>query len=168
MPLSATLQVNVNVTQTNVLDLETPSSALSFPLVSLLTNGAGASQANEKWSDERTLTTGANEDLDLSGTTLQNAFGINIAFLRIKYVLVYSLPTNTTNLTIGAAAANGWIGPFGATTHTITLKPGGYWEVFDPSAAGYAVTAGTGDLLRITNAAGASAIYRIIVIGATT
>lgn len=168
MPLDTKVIINVSANQTSVLDLETPQSALSLPLALALTNGVGAGQADEKWSDERTLTTGQNEDLDLNGTALQNAFGVNLALARVKYLLVVADPTNTTNITVGGAPSNAWVGPFGAATHTITLKPGGIIEVFDPSAGGYPVTAGTGDLLRVTNAAGATAKYRIVVVGAKT
>jgi hypothetical protein len=164
---SQSFLLQIAATLNSVLDLKTASAPLAYKNSMTLTTGTGADQADQIWDDERTLTTGANEDLDLTGTALQNAFGTNIAFARIKLLAIVSDPANTTNLTVGNAASNGWVGPFGAATHTITLKPKGVLFLFDPSSGAYAVTAGTGDLLRVTNAAGASAKYRIILIGST-
>ena len=130
-----------------------------------ITSGVGANQADEVWFDTRTLTTGANEDLDFSGTTLQNAFGVNIAFVKVNGIFVLALSTNTTNLTVGNAAATQFLAGFGGATHTWILKPGDWIAVATPAAAGWAVGAGATDLFRITNAAGASASYKIAVIG---
>ncbi len=48
---------------------------------------------------------------------------------------------------------------------TITLHPGGIFLIADPSLAAFAVTATTGDVIKIVNAAGASAVVDIVIIG---
>ena len=130
-------------------------------------DGTGAGQADRWSSTERTLTTGATEDLDLAGSTLQDIFGANVTFAEIVGLAIYALPTNTTNLTIGAAGANPWVGLLNAAG-TVTLRPGQWFAAgcaLSTDATGFPVTAGTGDLLHVANAAGASAKYRIYVLG---
>src|ERR1043166_3451946 len=98
-PLQTDMSVVVTANQTSVLDLATAAAAQKLDAsatgVVSLASGTGANQADQSWSDERTLTTGANEDLDLTGTALQNAFGVNIAFARVKVILIVSDSTNT-------------------------------------------------------------------------
>ena len=165
MGVSGQVGFHTLLTHTLDIDLGTASFPLNFFANWDITSGVGANQADEVFTDTRTLTTGANEDLDLSGTTLQNAFGVNIAFVKVNGIFILALSTNTTNLTVGAAAATQFSAGFGAVTHTWILKPGDWIAAASPAAAGWTVGAGATDLFRITNAAGASASYKIAVIG---
>jgi hypothetical protein len=62
-----------------------------------------------------------------------------------------------------AGVSNAWVGPFGSGSDYVTVK---YWQAFvDNSAAGFTVTAGTGDLLRISNPGATSLDYIIWVVG---
>lgn len=170
MGLSGQVGVHVTLTQTpaTALDLS-PSAGIPFNYFKNwdITTGVGANQADQAWTDTRTLTTGATEDLDFSGTALQNAYGINIAFVKIKFILIVASSANTTNLTIGNTTATQFVAGFGAATHTWTLTPGDWICVGKQSAAGWAVGAGTTDLFKVLNASGASANYDIIVVGTT-
>lgn len=134
-----------------------------------LAAGAGAGQADRFWSDTRTLTASANEDLDLAGAALLDAFGVAVTFARVKALVVIAAPGNTNNVVVGAAGANPWIGAFNAAG-TTTLKPGGAMALFCSSAdpVAWPVVAGTGDLLRIANSgAGSSVSYDIAIVGAS-
>lgn len=138
--------------------------AVSYSKSFALTSGVDIDQATKMFRGQRTVTTGADDDLDLA-TGLVDAFGVPLVFTCIKGLWIHPLPTNTTNLTIGLSAA-----PFatwlGGTTPTVgPIVPGGVLFVYNPSAAGYVVTATTADILRITNAAGASAVYDIFIFG---
>ena len=128
-----------------------------------LTDGTGSNQASKVFSSTRTLATNTNEDLDLAGS-LTDPFGVALTFATIKAIVIRSDPANTTNLTVSPAPTNGFVGPFGASTHTVSVRPGGAL-VFAAPQTGWTVTAGTGDLLRVANAAGASAIYTVEIIG---
>lgn len=169
MPLSGQIGIHATLTQT-------PAVALDLGVVSLplslfknwdMVSGVAADQADQLFSDERSLATGANEDLDLAGTFLQNAFGVNITFVKLKAILFIADPTNTTNLTLGNAASNAFQGPFGAVAHTLVFKPGDFMLISSQSLAAWAVTPTTADLLRVTNAAGATAKYKIVLVGTT-
>ncbi len=160
------LQISGTKTPATPPDLGSSVYTLAHTSQFTLAEGTGLNQANQVFPDERTLTTGQSEDLDLNGVLI-NPLGEQVNLVKVKAVVIVADATNTTNLTIGNAASNQFVGWFGAAAHTITLKPGGVFFISDPSAAGYPVTAGTGDLLRVTNAPGATAKYKVIIIGAT-
>lgn len=147
------------------LDLQTQTSQLNFSRGQSLDNGTGAQQVDIIWSDTRTIAASGTDDLDLSGTALQTAFGANLAFVKVKCIAVYAVTGNTNNVVIGNAAATQFVGPFGAAAHTIALTPGGLFMVTNPNA-GWTTVAATSDLFRIANsAAGTSVTYDIAVLG---
>lgn len=174
MPLTSRLTAQVNCTQvgaSTALDLGTytPVSALVTQTKDLqLVDGTGAGAADLIYQDTNTLSASANTDLDLAGA-LANTIGGTSVFVRIKGLYIAAAAGNTNNVVVGNATSNAWATLLGAT-HTITLRPGA-WILLGTGAAdttGYAVTAGTGDLLRIANSgAGTSVTYDIIIIGAS-
>lgn len=130
-------------------------------------NGVGANQANVFFADTRTLSASATEDLDLTGT-LSDAFGASLVNARIKAIRISAAAANTNSVIVGAASATQWVTLLNSTG-TITLPPGAYFEAAVPTAAGWAVTAGTGDLLKIANSAGSTSVdYTIELIGGAT
>lgn len=174
MPLTSQLQAYIAATQTGALgnpDLGSIGQAthtLPVSKVLDLASGTAAGQADVLYSDTGTIAASSNTDIDLSGA-LANAIGGTSVFARVKGLYVAASAANTNNVIVGAAAANAWATLLGAT-HTITLRPGA-WVLLGSGSADatcYAVTAGTGDLLRIANSgAGTSVTYDIVVIGAS-
>lgn len=165
MPITHSGEISVRVVSNlaNTSDHATVKADIDKTFSNAFTTGTGANQANDRWSDRRTLATGANEDLDLSGA-LTDDFGTSLVFTRIVAIVIVSLATNTTNLTVTQPAANGV--PFTlAAGDGVVIAPGGMFVLTNPSATGIAVTAATGDLINIANAAGASASYDIFVFG---
>lgn len=158
----STLFIRILSVLTAALDLTSARSELLIERTLTLANGTGADQANQVWSDTRTLSSGSNETLDLSGS-LTNAAGESVTFTKVK--LLYVRNKGTTTLTVGGAASNGFISPFGASTDTLNVRAGGVAVLFAPDATGYAAAAGTADQLKVTNAAGASCDYDIAIIG---
>jgi hypothetical protein len=128
----------------------------------VLLDGIGFNQADRVFSDSRTVAASTNDDLDLSGTLL-DPFGVVVTFAKVKAIVIKASASNTTNLTIGNGATP-FIGPFGAAAHTIQLQPGGEINLVAPQT-GWTVTNATADILRIANAAGATAAYDIDIIG---
>ena len=130
-----------------------------------LTDGTGADQAKNHWHSQRTLAASASESLDLAGG-LTNLVGDVLIFTKIKYIFLFAAAANTNDVVIGNAAANAWVGPFGAAAHTLAIKPGGHLSLEAPDGNGYAVTAGTGDILKVLNGgAGTGVTYDIILVG---
>jgi hypothetical protein len=167
MPLNGQIGVHamLNLSPVAADPLSSTASAQSYFKNWDITSGVGANQADQRFTMQRTVAGGANDDVDLTGT-LVNALGGPVAFVKVKAVIIEALATNTTNLTVGNATAP-FVGWFGAAAHTIILKPGDFFAIASPGAAGWAVTATTADLLRVTNAAGAAALYNITIVGTT-
>lgn len=145
------------------------TGALAYAKSQGFSTGAGANQMDRMFAAQRTITASGTDDLDLTGTALQDILGQNLALVRVKLIAVYAAAANTNNVVVGAAASNPFVGPFGAGTHTVSVQPGGSLLMLSPSAAGWLVTATTADLLRIANGgAGTSVTYDVIVGGSST
>jgi hypothetical protein len=168
MPLAVnSFSVALAAAYTKVLDLATTRQDVNYKFVKALANGTAANQADRLWSDQRTIAASGNDDLDLAGVLI-DAFGDTATFARVKGLIVRASDGNTNNVIIGAAASNQFVGFFGAGTHTVAVRPGGVFAIYAPDATGYAVTAGTGDLLRIANSSsGTPVTYDIVIIGAS-
>jgi hypothetical protein len=165
MALSATIQAKINASHTNVLDLGTATFPLSVIQSLALTDGTGADQADRIFSDTRTLSASATEDLDLSGS-LTNAYG-TVTFARIKAILVIADSANTNNVNVTRPASNG-VPLFLAAGDGLPVRPGGIFMWACSDATGVAVTASTGDLITLTNSAGSTSVtYTVIIIGAS-
>lgn len=167
MSLSTTIKATITAIQTLALDLVTPKSTLQKALEFVFANGTGLNQANVIWSDKRTLAASANEDLDLAAA-LVDSLGQAAVFARVKAIIVKASSTNTNNVNVSRPAANG-VPVFLAAGDGLPVVPNGAFIWIAPTAAGVAVTAGTGDLLNIANSgAGSSVEYEIIVLGASS
>ncbi|MFI9824417.1 hypothetical protein ACIHFC_28795 [Streptomyces sp. NPDC052013] len=168
MPLSGTLlAVSAYAELTQSLDLGASRAPQSLSRKMSLASGTGVGKADRVFSDRRTLAASATEDLDLAGVLL-DAFGAAITFARVKGIIVAAAAGNTNNVVLGAATTNAWATLLNATG-TVTLRPGAFLAVGTGQAdTGYAVTAGTGDLLKVANSgAGTPVTYDIHIIGAS-
>lgn len=165
MALNSNLAATLSVDLTGTAGVGGAVPYFSKPKASdiALTDGSGNNQVSKAFSSTRTLATATTEDLDLAGA-LADPFGVTLTFATVKVIVIRSDAANTTALTVSPAPANGFLGPFGAATHTVAVRPGGVL-VFAAPQSGWTVTAATGDLLRVVNAAGASAIYTIEILG---
>lgn len=167
MALTSKLAVVASALLTSTQDLGEARASMSKTYLAELANGTAAGQADRVFHDTRTLAASANEDLDLAGV-LTDPLGATLTFAKVKGIIVAAASANTNNVVVGGAATNAFVGPFGAAAHTIAVRPGGVLALVCGSAdaTGYAVTAGTGDLLRVANSgAGSSVTYDVIVIG---
>jgi hypothetical protein len=165
MSLKATLKASITGTLTGSNDLGNPVQTFAEILELAIADGTGADQANNLFSDERTLAASTSESLDLAGS-LANALGATLTFSAIKAIMIVADAANTNDVVVGGAASNAFVGPFADATDKISIGPGDFVLITRRSAAGWAVAAGTGDLLKIANsAAGSSVSYKIIVIG---
>jgi len=166
--LNATLAANILALLTGTVDIGEVSHRVQFGPSVNLTDGAGANQANKLFADTRTLAASATENLDLSGV-LVDAIGAQLAFTKIKGLLIRAAAANVNNVIVGGlnAAAFGVVSLFGVDPSSLIVRPGGFVLLAAPDAAGYAVTAGTGDLLKIANSGAGSAVtYDVVIIGA--
>lgn len=164
--MAATLKTKINVGVTVVTSeaIEGLKQSRVEEVVSAaidLLNGTSNAQANLAYVGERTLASGATEDLDLAGA-LTSALGATITMAEVVAVLIIADAANTTNLTIGGASSEAQLW-FAAAGDKEVIKPGGISLHYAP--AGWAITAGSADDLLIANGSGASATYQIAIIG---
>jgi hypothetical protein len=166
MTLTSSFKLTSNASLSSALDLGTVSAPFSLSSSVALATGTGAGQADKVFADTRTLAASATEDLDLAGV-LTDAFGAAITFARIKAVIVTADADNTNLVQITRPASNG-VPLFMAAGDGIALRPGAVFAWFSgvADATGVAVTAGTGDLLTLTNSAGTTGVtYAVLIVG---
>jgi hypothetical protein len=165
MTLNATISAGVSATQTNPLDLFTPSGKLAKQFSTLLTSGTGSGQADKLFTDTRTVTASGTDALDLAGS-LTDAYGSTLTFVKIKFVLITAASTNTNNVRLNRPSSNG-VPLFLAAGDGIDILPGGAFLWCAPGA-GVTVTASTGDLLNCDNSSSGSSVTYDIIIGGTS
>jgi len=165
--LSGTLSIQSSVRFDSGSDVSTLVDILSAPYSATYADGTGANQANRIFRDRRTLAASTSEELDLAGG-ITDPYGTAITMARVKAIIIVSAAANGDVINVGGAAANAFASWVGDATDKIVLRPGACFALAATEATGYAVTAGTGDLLKIENAdSGDSATYDIIIIGAS-
>lgn len=125
-------------------------------------DGTGDAQADLVWSDRRTLAGSADETIDLAGA-LTDAFGASVSFAEVTAIVI-RVRTSGGAVAIGPNSSNGWLGPFADASDRIEIGQGGPPFCIG-KAVGWAVTAGTGDLLFVANPDGTSVTYDIAIIG---
>lgn len=166
MALTSRVSMELSALLSGTSDFGAPTSAPKFSRQVDLGSGTGAGQADRIWTDQRTLSASATEDLDLTGT-LVDALGATLTLARIKVLYVAAASGNTNNVVVGNATSNAWAALLGATG-TVTLRPGQFFLTAVTDATAMAVTGGTGDLLKVANSAGSTGVtYDIAVIGAS-
>src|SRR5215212_5709824 len=63
-----------------------------------IATGTGSGQADLLYAGTRTLALSTSEDIDLAGTFLQDVFGANLTFVKIKYIYIKAASGNTNNV----------------------------------------------------------------------
>ena len=164
--LTSKVVIKITGTFTRSLDQQTVSAPVSYTKTFSWTDGNGADQAQQVFTDDRTLAASATEDLDLAAS-LSNGFGQTITFTKIRAIYIEAASGNTNNVNVGGAAANQFSTCFSDTSDVAVVRPGSAILLVARDATGFTVTAGTGDLLKVANSgAGTSVTYTIILIGA--
>ncbi len=141
-----------------------------------LANGSGANQINQHYAAQITLAAATNQNIDLYGA-LTNAFGETINFTAIKVLHVENIGADDgssgytvqagEDLLVGGASAvgNAWGTLFNNNPDSkLTVVSGGMLTLTAP-LAGFAVTAGTGDILRIRNNGTKTIKFNVVIEG---
>lgn len=167
MSLTTTVKLNLRAQLVAALDLSNAVNDLSLTPEVSLADGAGINAANLVFQDTITLAAAGETLLDL--TALTDALGNAIAFARLK--LIYLRNKSVTagdNLQLGGTVTAGLSTLYVGTNAGQLIGPGGIALLVNPSAAGWAVTAITADILRIGNPGANPISYDIVLIGAAT
>jgi len=162
--LNAQVSLKVSGNFEQAVDVGSVKYPVNISATKNLSNGTGLNQANQVFTDIRALSAGANENLDLAGG-LFDVFGNAITFTKIKSILITAAAGNTNSVNVSRPATNG-LPLFIAAGDGIALDPDAAFSAVFPSAAGIAVTAGSGDLLNIANSSGGTSVtYTVVIIG---
>lgn len=163
--LTARVKVEIAADLINSLDIGQVKYPLAYGANYVLSDGVGADQAKEVFTDIRTLTASATENLDLAGV-LADVFGNVLTFTKIKALIIKADAANVNDVLVGGHATAAVVSLFGDATDKVRVKPGGTVAFIAPDANGYAVAAGTADMLTVANSgAGTSVIYTIVIVG---
>ena len=147
------------------------TSALYEPLLSLndsLATGVALDTADLLYVGKAVALSGSSTtNLDMAGS-LTDAFGATLTFVKIKWFYFHNLSTTAGNtITIGGHATAAVL-LFGTAAHTHTVGPNGDILIREPSLAGKAVTATTGDILKILNDTANAVTYDIAICGTSS
>jgi hypothetical protein len=167
--MSLTLSMLLKFTATLVGAPNLGSNQFKIPieLQDSLATGTGLDQGDQAWADTRTLAATTSETLDLAAS-LTNALGQTATFARVKLVYIRLVTTTAgAKIYVGGNATNAWEGWTSVAGSKITVRGDGFIVLYAPDATAYAVTASTGDILKIENPGGASISYQIVVLGAS-
>lgn len=128
-----------------------------------ISSGVLANQADLSYMQERNVAASTNDDVDLAGV-IADILGNTITAAKLVAMFVInapkdpSQPANVSDLTIGGGT--NFVPGFGAAIPA--LKPGGTFFMGAGNLDGIAaITAGTGDIIRIANGAGGAANYQL-------
>lgn len=162
--LRSVITAKIATTFKNLLDLSTPIDSLEELITIELANGTGANSADLLFHDQRTLAASGTEDLDLAGS-LAGPFGASQVFVEVRAILIKAAAANTNNVNVTRPASNG-VPLFLAASDGIPVPPGGVFLWACGADGKVAVTAGTGDLVTITNSAGSTSVtYDVVIVG---
>lgn len=168
MPLTGSFNLGARLVLTGTDDFGIPSHTIGTSNDVTFTDGAGVNQVNQVWADAaRSINASTSDDLDLSGV-LTNKLGQTVSFVRVKGIYVRFLTSTATFVLNVGGGSNPFINYLTGTTPVVVIRAGGTFCLIGPDATGYAVTAGTGDILRINNPNAAAITYDIIIVGATS
>ncbi len=146
------------------MDLADTTNDLDIDWSDTIANGTGKDQADWIWHDTRTAA-GAVDDIDLNAT-LSDAFGVSLDLVKVKGIFIQNTDeTVGYDLAIGAAVATplgGWVSD--AASDELVIGAGGFFALWNPSAAGYACGAAASDILRVDPGAN-TIIYNIVIVG---
>jgi len=152
---------------TKVNDFGNTIQSNSFSYAKSIASGTGADQANMIYIAQGSIAASGTLTLDLAGS-LADVFGATITFTKIKgvYFDLLTTPAAASSVDFGGAGSNTWVGFFGDASDVLTIRGGSNFSTYCPDATGYAVTAGTGDQLLLTNNDGANAAhYKLAIVG---
>lgn len=138
-------------TKTTNVGSDTSNSG-SFSYSQNLNQGTGANNANKFFVDEITLAGGASTDLDLAGV-LVDIFSTATTFTKIRLIYIEVVTSDASTgeaITVGGSTT-AFSSFLGDVTDKVKVRNGGCFQLSCSDATAYAVTASTGDILKIIN-----------------
>jgi len=174
--LIASFNVTIKATAGGIVDLATPQAVLSMMKAMETAFGTGLANCDEIFWDRRMIAASGNDPLDLAGT-LVNPHQQVITFANVKAIGVFNRSDQALDYAGGTHAvtdagivildtSSTFVGPCKTVAKGMVIEAGGMFLATRPLAAGWAVTAGSADILQVDNEDGADeALYDVVLIG---
>lgn len=146
------------------LDVGSVDATPTLSISDAFTNGTGANKIEAAIIKADSIAASDTEDIDLAGVIADPA-GDTVTMTKVKGFLIKNTSTSGDGISIGGTFIS-WLGAAG---DLVKLPAGASLMVSNPSADGYAVTAGSADIITLTNLDALNAqTYEIEVIGETS
>ena len=167
---SSRIQVIDNWNHQNSSDVSVLSDKKGDTLYDItFADGSGTNQAQDLFHDRRTVNSNEEDNLDLNGA-LSDAFGNTLSMVTIRQLVF----TNNATLSGEDLVIGGPVGPSAGALLTdlfdgdnesrFKVKSGGA-AMFVAPIAGYAVTGGSADIIRVFNIGTGPITYDVIIKG---
>lgn len=164
MTLTSNIKVSIKANQVKSVDLGDASFPLAEVFEMALASGTGAGCADVLFTDTRTLSASATENLDLAAA-LSDVYGTTLTYAELRAIVITAATGNTNDVQVTRPASNG-VPLFLAASDGIPVPPGGIFLWGCPADGKITVTASTGDLLTVTNSSsGTSVTYSVTIFG---
>lgn len=176
MALQTKIALSVEGVRSAALDAGSLKEVHAVDFAATWPSGTSTSQADEVWSDTRTVNAAAHDNLDLTSLTQLDSSGgtvrAGISFAVIKAVHVVNTSSSGYLVigggTDGAAAADAWAlagGMLSSDASIVHVPAGGTFTWSDP--AGVAVTNSSADILHFGGVT-ANQTYKVVIVGEST
>ena len=164
---TVTSQFRIQISALNrlLIGLRTVTTPLDQDYTQLFSSGTGANQANALYQTQGTLGASASTTYDLNAS-LTDDFGQSVTCTKLRALVVKAASGNTNNVVIGGGSTTiTSLTTTGALTTGIVVRPGGVLVWTFPDATGAALTAGSSDVLTVSNSAGSTSVtFDLIVV----
>jgi len=164
MSLTFTALVSLLGSHTKLFEGQTATMPISFTDEQNVEDGVTINKSDIIWIDQNRVLNATTENIDLSGS-LTDAYGDAAVFVKVNGIYIHNKQTTAgEELIIGGAAANAFL-LFEDATDKKAIGPDGTFYVREPSLAGIAVTAGTGDIFKLDAGAVSNLTFDIVIWG---
>jgi len=155
----------VQWTFTDIKDWGNSVNSSVFSYSTYFTDGTGAGKANKIYISYSTIAASGNVTFDLAGSLL-DMFGNTITMTKVKVIYFELLNSTSASSVLIGAGTNPMVNWVAAAGDAVRVRNGGFFLLSCSDATGYAVTAGTADVLRILNEDSSNiATYRVVILG---
>jgi hypothetical protein len=142
--------------------LGSPKAVETLSISQAFTSGTTSNAVDLSFGKSFTLSASATNTHDVAGS-LVDGLGNTLTMAEVVGVLIYNTTLTTGSyLTVGADT-NALINMLNAAG-TVRVGPGGVFLCYSP-VDGFAVTASTGDIIKVVNAGVGSTTYSLAIIG---
>ncbi len=152
--MPATVTVSISAALAKAADIGEVSAILRNAYPQTFGDGLADGQFDQIYTDTFSIAASGTLNYDLKGS-LVDVFGAAFTPAELVGVICYADAANTNNVVLGNDTNA--VPIFSAVTASIAIRPGSLF-VITASGAGITVTAATGDIVKLTNSAGTTAV----------